>query len=109
MVNLHTLKYEDWKISILSLLTKFGANFKLKNNKNLPLIIYGSSKLKPIKYLENRGSAQCKSAVIFGAIRTEGTTIIKAKKSRNHTEKMMKYLKLPIKIQSKKNYDFIKN
>ena len=89
-------------------LTKFGANFKLRNNKNLPLKIYGSSKLKPIKYLENRGSAQCKSAVIFGAMRTEGTTIIKAKKSRNHTEKMMKYLKLPIKIQSKKNYDVIK-
>ncbi len=102
-----SLSKRDFK-RISDPLTKFGVNFKLKNNKNLPLIIYGSSKLKPIKYLENRGSAQCKSAVIFGAIRTEGTTIIKAKKSRNHTEKMMKYLKLPIKIQSKKNYDLIK-
>ena len=102
-----SLSKRDFK-RISDPLAKFGANFKLRNNKNLPLIIYGSSKLKPIKYLENRGSAQCKSAVIFGAMRTEGTTIIKAKKSRNHTEKMMKYLKLPIKIQSKKNYDLIK-
>ena len=102
-----SLSKRDFK-RISDPLTKFGANFKLKNNKNLPLTLYGSSKLTPIKYSENRGSAQCKSAVIFGAIRTKGTTIIKANKSRNHTEKMMKYLKLPIKIQSKKNYDLIK-
>ena len=31
-------------------LSKFGANFKLKKNKNLPLSIIGSSELKPIKY-----------------------------------------------------------
>ena len=35
-------------------------------------------------------------------------TLIKAKKSRNHTELLPKYLKLPIKIQSKKNFDLIK-
>ena len=88
-------------------LSKFGATFKHKNGKNLPLTINGSSNLKPIKYLENKGSAQCKSAVIFGGMRTEGTTLIKAKKSRNHTELLCKHLELPIKIKSKKNYDFI--
>ena len=36
-------------------------------------------------------------------------TVIKAKKSRNHTELLCKYLKLPIKIKNKKNYDLIKN
>ena len=36
-------------------LTKFGAKFKLKNSKNLPLEIIGSNNLKPIKYFENRG------------------------------------------------------
>ena len=41
-------------------------------------------------------------------MRTEGTTIIKAKKSRNHTELLCKYLKLPIIIKSKKNHDEIK-
>ena len=89
-------------------LSKFGANFKLKKNKNLPLSIIGSSELKPIKYYEKKGSAQCKSSVIFGGMRTEGTTIIKAKKSRNHTELLCKYLKLPIIIKNKKNYDEIK-
>ena len=77
-------------------LSKFGAKFKLKNNKTLPLKIYGSRDLKPIKYFEKKGSAQCKSSVIFGGMRTDGLTTIKAKKSRNHTEILCKYLKLPI-------------
>ena len=89
-------------------LSKFGAKFKLKNNKNLPLYITGSSKLKTIKYNENIGSAQCKSSVMFAAMRTKGTTFIKAKKSRNHTELLSKYLKLPIKIKKNKNFDEIK-
>jgi len=61
----------------------------------------------PINYVENKGSAQCKSSVIFAAMRTNGTTYIKAKKSRNHTELLCKYLKLPIIVKSKKNYDHI--
>ena len=88
-------------------LSNFGASFKLGKNKHLPLKIIGSSKLKPIKYLENRGSAQCKSAVMFAGMRTNGKTFIKAKKSRNHTELLCKYLKLPIKIKKQKNYDLI--
>ena len=80
-------------------LNKFGANIKLKNNKNLPLIINGTSNLNPIKFYEKKGSAQCKSAVIFAGLRTKGTTIVKAKKSRNHTELMCKHLKLPIRIK----------
>ncbi len=89
-------------------LNKFGANIKLKNNKNLPLIIQGSSNLHPIKFHEKKGSAQCKSAVIFAGLRTDGTTTVKAKKSRNHTEIMCKHLKLPIRIKKNKTYDEIK-
>ncbi len=88
-------------------LSKFGAKFKLNKNKKLPLIIKGSDKLKPIKYHEKLGSAQCKSAIIFGAMRTEGRTLIKASKSRNHTELLSKYLKLPLIVKTKKNYDKI--
>ncbi len=89
-------------------LSKFGAIFKLKNNKNLPLIIQGTKSLKPISYSEKKGSAQCKSSIIFAGLRTDGTTIIKAKKSRNHTEIMCNYLRLPISVNRKKNYDLIK-
>ncbi len=88
-------------------LSKFGAKFQLNKNKNLPLLMLGSKKLKPINYIEKKGSAQCKTAVILGAMRTDGKTIIKAKKSRNHTELLCKYLNLPIITRNKKNYDEI--
>ena len=86
---------------------KFGAKFKPYAKNKLPLKILGSEFLKPINYIENRGSAQCKSAVIFAALNTPGRTFIKAKKSRNHTELFLKYLNLPIKIIKKKSYDLI--
>ena len=102
-----SLSKRDFK-RVTDPLSKFGATFKLNNNKNLPLKIYGSSNLKPFKYLEDKGSAQCKSTVIFGAMKTEGTTYIKANKSRNHTELLCKHLNLPITVKSKKNYDEIR-
>ena len=101
-----SLSKRDFK-RISDPLSLFGANFKLANNKNLPLKIYGSSKLRPIKYSEVRGSAQCKSSIIFAGMRTDGVTYLKAKKSRNHTELLCKYLKLPIKIKETKKYDLI--
>ena len=87
-------------------LKKFGAKIKLKN-KGLPLTIIGNKNLTPIKYLENKGSAQCKSSVIFAGLKTEGKTLIKAKKSRDHTELLCKHLGLPVKVKKNKNYDFI--
>ena len=102
-----SLSKRDFK-RVAKPLSKFGASFKLKDNYSLPLIIKGTQKLKPINFIENRGSAQCKSSVIFGAIKTEGETLIKAKKSRNHTELLLKHLKLPIVVKKKKNFDIIK-
>jgi 3-phosphoshikimate 1-carboxyvinyltransferase len=87
-------------------LNKFGAKIKL-TKKGLPLTIQGNKNLNPIRYLEHKGSAQCKSSVIFAALKTEGKTFIKAKKSRNHTELLCKHLNLPIKVKKTKNYDLI--
>ena len=100
-----SLSKRDFK-RITDPLSKFGVTFKLNKN-SLPLQMLGSKNLKPIIYTEKKGSAQCKSAVIFAGMRTEGKTIIKAKKSRNHTELLCKYLNLPIKILKKKYYDLI--
>ena len=107
LVGDQSLSKRDFK-RISDPLTKFGAKFKLTNNNFLPLKIYGSSKLKPVKYNENKGSAQCKSSIIFAGLRTKGTTVIKAKKSRNHTELLCKHLKLPINVKKNKNFDKIK-
>lgn len=87
-------------------LKKFGAKFETSNGK-LPITIKGTDNPKSIYYFENRGSAQCKSSIMLAALNTKGKTIIKAKKSRNHTELLFKHLKLPIKINKNKNYDLI--
>jgi 3-phosphoshikimate 1-carboxyvinyltransferase len=90
-------------------LKKFGANFFFHKNKNkLPLSILGSKSLKNINYLENKGSAQCKSSVMLAALNASGTTLIKAAKSRNHSEILFRYLRIPIKIKKNKKYDLIK-
>ncbi len=102
-----SLSKRDFK-RISDPLSKFGAKFKLKKNKYLPLTIKGTPNLNPIKYLEKKGSAQVKSSVIFAGMRSNSTTYIKAKKSRNHTELLCKYLKLPVLVNQKGNYDEIK-
>ena len=88
-------------------LKRFGAKFSYKIKDKLPLSILGSNSVKGINYLENKGSAQCKSSVMLAALNASGTTSIKAKKSRNHSELLFKYLKIPIKIKKTKNYDLI--
>jgi 3-phosphoshikimate 1-carboxyvinyltransferase len=88
-------------------LEKFGAKFYYKTKNKLPLTILGSQSAKGIRYLEDKGSAQCKSSVMFAALNASGITSIKAKKSRNHSELLFKYLKIPIKIKKAKKYDFI--
>ncbi len=88
-------------------LEKFGAKFYYKRKDKLPLSILGSNTVRGIDYLENRGSAQCKSSVMLAALNSSGTTSIKAKKSRNHTELLFKYLKIDIKVKKTKKYDFI--
>ena len=84
----------------------FGANIKSKNN-SLPVEIQGTRFIRPINFVENIGSAQIKTACCFAALNSPGITYIKAKKSRNHTELLFKYLKIPIKVKSVKEFDFI--
>tara|TARA_X000000950_G_scaffold281283_1_gene377578 strand:- start:1882 stop:3207 length:1326 start_codon:yes stop_codon:yes gene_type:complete len=94
-------------LRVIKPLEKFGAKIN-SNYGKLPIKIQGTNYSKPIKYYEKKGSAQCKSAVMFAALNTFGETIIKAKKSRDHSELLFKYLKLPIKIIKRKRYDIIK-
>ena len=91
---------------VIKPLKLFGAN--IKSNKNLlPIEILGTDFLRPINYNENIGSAQVKSSIIFSALNTPGISIINSKNSRNHTELMLKFLKYPINIQSKRGFDRI--
>ena len=92
---------------VIKPLNLFGVQINSKKNK-LPLKIRGNSFLRPINYFEKKGSAQVKSCIMLSALNTFGETTIKCKKSRDHTEKLFKYLNLPIKINKNKNFEIIK-
>ena len=84
----------------------FGQNIKSKKQK-LPIKIKGTSYPRPINFNETKGSAQVKSCVLLAAMQTPGKTKIQSIPSRDHTEKLFKYLKLPIKISKGKKLDLI--
>jgi len=93
---------------IIKPLENFGAKFYSSTKNRLPLSIIGPEITRPINYVENKGSAQCKSSVMLAALNTLGTTFIKAKKSRNHTELLFQHLQIPITIKKTKKFDYIK-
>ncbi len=89
-------------------LSKIGVEFFPKGKNRLPISILGSNYLRPIKYYEERGSAQCKTCLMLASLNTPGEMQIFARKSRNHSELMFKNLKIPILIKKKRKIDFIK-
>ena len=84
----------------------FGQTIKSKNNF-LPIKIKGTEYPRPIDFIETKGSAQVKSCILLSAMKTPGITKIKCIPSRDHTERLFKYLKLPIKIKKEKNFEII--
>ena len=84
----------------------FGQNIHSKSYK-LPIKILGTDYPRPINYFESKGSAQVKSCILLAAMKTPGITKIKSIPSRDHTERLFKYLKLPIKIKKEKKFDLI--
>ena len=91
---------------VIEPLNKFGMKINSKNNK-LPLKVLGTKYLRPIDYVELKGSAQVKSCILLAALNTPGITKIKCKPSRNHTELLFKFLKLNLNIKKKNKYDLI--
>ena len=92
---------------VISPLKEFGASFYPKNKCKLPFYIQGTNFIRPINYFEKKGSAQIKSCIMLASLNAPGTTKINAKKSRNHTEILYKFLKLPIKVTKRKKIDLI--
>ena len=100
-----SLSKRDFSRVILPM-KKFGQNINSKNNK-LPIKIKGTIYPTPINYIESKASAQVKSCILLAAMKTSGITNIKCIPSRDHTEKLYKYLKLPIKIKKEKKFELI--
>ena len=78
---------------IITPLLKTGATFQDPNNDNLPIRMKGSKIPLPIEYISPVASAQIKSSILLAGLSSSGnTTVIEPSLSRDHTERMLKYL-----------------
>ncbi|WP_130807263.1 3-phosphoshikimate 1-carboxyvinyltransferase [Senegalia massiliensis] len=82
---------------IIEPLSMIGANIKSTDGNYPPLNILPSNELNGIKYKQNISSAQVKSSIMFLSLYAKGITkIIEPYRSRDHTERMMKYFGVDI-------------
>jgi len=83
---------------IIEPLKYFGALITSKDQK-LPMSFKPSDGMKPIKYHSRIPSAQVKSSLILAALYINGESIISEDvKTRDHTERLLKYMEYPILI-----------
>ena len=78
---------------IIDPLMKTGAIIDNPNNDNLPIKLRGSKIPLPIEYVSPVASAQIKSSILLAGLSSTGNTaIIEPTLSRDHSERMLKYL-----------------
>ncbi len=86
---------------ITDYLERIGSKVSLTNKENLPLTIKGSNISLPLTHKMTKPSAQIKTAIILAALNISGeTTIIEPRQTRDHTELLLKYLR--VKYKNKK-------
>lgn len=79
-------------------LEKMGAEIQLTKKDFLPLNINGDANLIPMEHVMQKASAQVKSALMLSALNLRGKTkIIEKRNTRDHTERLMNYLKIKFK------------
>ncbi len=85
---------------VIEPLTMMGAKF-ISNNGYAPVMVQGNN-LNGITYKMPVASAQVKSSIMLAALYAEGVTeIIEPVKSRDHTERMLKYFGAKIVVKGK--------
>ena len=79
-------------------LTAMGARFEFEHGDGLPMIVHGGD-LAGIAWNTRAASAQTKSAILFaGLLAGVGVTVRELRRSRDHTERMLASLGVPMTI-----------
>lgn len=87
---------------ILDPLRQMGLQIVGEDKDRLPLTIRGSSSLVPIEYTLPVPSAQVKSAVLIAGLNAAGeTTVLEPEPTRDHTERMLKYMGAKIREEQR--------
>ena len=85
-------------------LESMGAVVRITRKDYLPLAISGSDQLLPMKHKIQKASAQIKSALMLAALNVHGKTkIFESTPTRDHTERLLKFLNVKFQITKFKN------
>ncbi len=81
-------------------LGRMGVDFSYENREGfLPIRLKGSGNLKSIDFVNEKSSAQVKSAVILAGLKSDGVTrVLEKVKSRDHTERILKHMGADIEV-----------
>ena len=80
-------------------LREMGAKISSPDDNHPPITIVGQ-KLHPIDYLSPVASAQVKSCILLAGLYARGrTSFTEPSQSRDHTERMLRYLGAPVRIK----------
>jgi len=83
-------------------LLMMGVRISAEGDGEYPPLKIAGGKVKPISYKTPIASAQIKSAILFAGLYPKGTTkVIEPVRSRDHTERMLKYFGAEVKILGK--------
>lgn len=84
---------------VIDPLTEMGSRIS-SNEGRAPLTIYGSASLTAIKYQPPVASAQIKSCVLLAGLYATGeTSVFETTPTRDHTERMLRYLGAEIAVE----------
>lgn len=89
---------------VLTPLKQMGLEVLDGKRETLPLTIRGSAALLPITYTLPVPSAQVKSAILIAGLMARGeTTVLEAEATRDHTERMLRYLGADVRSEPRDN------
>ncbi len=84
---------------IVEPLSMMGVKISARGEGEYPPLTISGGTVKPISYKNLIASAQVKSAILFAGLYSKGTTkVVEPVRSRDHTERMLKYFGAKVKV-----------
>jgi 3-phosphoshikimate 1-carboxyvinyltransferase len=84
---------------VIDPLRRMGADLSARDGDRLPPLVVRGRPLRGARHLQEVASAQVKSALLLAGLAAEGeTTVVEPERSRDHTERMLLGMGVPVRI-----------
>jgi 3-phosphoshikimate 1-carboxyvinyltransferase len=84
---------------VIEPLRRMGATLSARDGDRLPPLVVRGGALRGIRHVLQVASAQVKSAILLAGLSAEGeTTVVEPERSRDHTERMLEGMGLPVRV-----------